>query len=308
LLAGLYRLAKLLLIITLIFIKMKKYTLLMAMTAILSLFMVSCTQDDDVSKPVVQLDELGANDSRTAYAGADLHIEADIVAEGKIASVRLLIHQEDEGEDELEAANAELPVGLRDAEAWVLDSTYTGVYANVKNTEFHEHVEVPSTAPTGIYHLHLYVTDLEGNQTIVEEEFEVLAPVADNNYPVISVSSAPTYNQVFTSGEVIILSGSITDVQGLAGVYIGLVKTTDGLEDSQVTAANTITLLHTHEFEDPTDYSFTASLTVGASMDNNSTPKSIDWASGSYYLVVKAPGVDGEVSFSAHYPITIQVN
>ncbi|MDD3077963.1 MAG: DUF4625 domain-containing protein [Paludibacter sp.] len=271
---------------------------------LLFLMVLSSCSDDEKSSPVIQSIEVGANNSKTCYAGADLHIEAVILAEGKIANIRVLIHQETEGED---APAMKISSATESSTAWELDSTYTDVYANVKNTTFHEHVDIPSTAETGTYHLHLYVTDLEGNQTMVEEEFTVSAPIADGSAPTISISSAPTENQVFTTGDAITISGTITDIQGLAGVYIGLVSSDAGLDDASVSYSNTITVLHNHNFEDSKSYSFSASLTVGASTDNNTTPKSITWTSGDYYILVKAPGVDGEVGFSAHYPIKIQL-
>jgi hypothetical protein len=73
---------------------------------------------------------------------------------------------------------------------------------------------------------------------------------------------------------------------------------------------NTITLLHTHEFDSHTAHNFSASINVGAAQDNNITPKDIAgdiaWQSGNYYIVVKCKDAfGGNWTFSSHYPIVI---
>jgi hypothetical protein len=278
---------------------MKRIYFLLFMFAALSTVFTSCDKDD-VAMPTVSDVELGASNSHKGYVGADLHVEATILAEGKTSNIRVLIHQETEEESKSAFAVA--------SEVWVYDSTYTGVYANVKNTTFHEHIDVPANVVTGTYHFHLYVTDLEGNQTMIEEELEIAAPVADGSLPTISVTSAPATNASFASGSTISIAGTITDTQGLAGVYIGLVKESLQLEDSKVSSSNTIAILHNHDFEDPKSYAFSASIKVGATTDNDITPKAIEWTSGNYFILVKSPGVDGEVGFSARYPVVITVN
>lgn len=278
---------------------MKQIYFLLFLFAVSTTVFTSCDKDD-VAIPTISDVELGASNSHKSYVGADLHIEATILAEGKISTIRVLIHQESEEESKSALAVA--------SEEWVYDSTYTGVYANVKNTTFHEHIDVPANVVTGTYHFHLYVTDLEGNQTMIEEELEIAAPVADGSLPVITVTSAPSTNASFASGSTINITGTITDIQGIAGVYIGLVKESLQLENSKVGSSNTITILHNHEFEDPKSYSFSASIKVGTTTDNDLTPKAIEWTSGNYFILVKSPGVDGEVGFSARYPVVITVN
>ena len=278
---------------------MKQIYFLLILFSTLTIIFTSC--DNDVAMPTINDVEIGTNNSHTGYVGADLHVEATILAEGKIANIRVLIHQETE-------EKSKSALALEHTEVWEYDSTYTGVYDNVKKTTFHEHIDVPTNVVTGTYHFHLYVTDLEGNQTMIEEELEITAPIADGSVPTITVTSAPSQNQEFTSGATISISGTITDTQGLAGVYIGLVKESLQLENSQVSSSNTITILHNHDFEDPKNYSFSASINVGAATDNDIPPKTIEWTSGNYYILVKSPGIDGEVGFSAKYPVVITIN
>lgn len=130
---------------------------------IAGLLVVSCS-DDDVKAPQVEITELGYENSGVAYAGHDLHIDAEFLAEGKIENVRLTIHVDED----------HLKEGHVDHEEWHVDSTYITGFTGLKNADFHEHVEVPEHAEEGEYHLHLYVTDMEGNQSSEEALFIVV--------------------------------------------------------------------------------------------------------------------------------------
>lgn len=144
---------------------------LIAISFATGLLYTSCKKNDSpIPKPVVNLIELGYQNSKIAYAGTDLHIEAEIVAEGKIDKVAIEIHPESEHN---KSTMANLHIGK-----WEVDTTYTK-FSGLKNTAFHEHIDIPVYAETGHYHLHFIVTDMEGNQTIVEEELEVQQPDDD---------------------------------------------------------------------------------------------------------------------------------
>jgi hypothetical protein len=120
----------------------------------------SCEKDDPTpAKPVVTITEIGSHDSPEGKvaAGDDLHLEAEIVAEGLIAKIVVEIHQEEGGSFEIERT-------------FGADSKYAGL----KNAEFHEHIDIPANAPLGEYHLHLTVTDMEGQTTTAEAELEII--------------------------------------------------------------------------------------------------------------------------------------
>lgn len=268
----------------------------------LSLMVSAC--EDEVKAPVLSAVEIGFNNSKIAYLGSDIHIEANILAGGKIARIVLTIHPE--GEEEHVLAQKVMRV-VRHSDDWEVDSTYTGKYAAVKNTTFHEHIEIPVNAEIGAYHLHLLVVDMEGNTTEMEEEIVLEKTVADGILPVITVTSSPSSGQIFGNGQAISISGSISDQVGLSGTYIGLVKADAGLTDAQVNASNSISLLHFHDFADSKSYSFSASIAVGAATDNDIAPKAINWLAGEYYLIIKAPAIDGETSFSVRYPVKIEL-
>jgi hypothetical protein len=278
-----------------------KHTKLMLFASIFLLMIASCKKEDETPpKPVVTLTELGYENSKIGYTGTDFHIEAEIVAEGKIDKVTIEIHPEGEHEKNI--------LEFLNEGEWEFDSTYTK-FSGLKNTNFHEHIDIPVHADTGHYHFHFAVVDMEGQQTIVEEEVHVIYP-DDDTFPQVNVNGAPSVNQVFNNGETISISGIVSDDKALGGMYIGLVRVDQNLSDGDVNATNTITLLHTHDFDSDTEHNFSASITVGAEFDNNITPKEISgdiaWQSADYYLLVKCKDAyGGNWAFSQHYPIVI---
>lgn len=135
---------------------MKKNTIILIAAALVLAFVsVSCKKDTPVAKPQITLTEVGHENSFEAMRGDDMHLEADILAEGLISRIDVEIHQED-GSFEIE-------------------KTYTeGKYIGVKNVEFHEHIDIPADAPLGEYHLHFTVTDREGQTSLAEAHIHVI--------------------------------------------------------------------------------------------------------------------------------------
>jgi hypothetical protein len=281
---------------------MKTKYLIPAIFVISGLFLASCNKDDEtIPRPEVNITELGYENSYTGFAGGELHIEADIVAEGKIDKITIEIHPKGEHEKSLSMT-------LGDGE-WEVDTTYTE-FSGLKNTTFHKHIDIPEYADTGHYHFHFIVTDMEGQQTTIEEELEIQLP-DDAVAPEINVTGAPATNQVFNNGQTISISGAISDDKASGGGYIGLIRADQNLTDAEVNATNNITILHTHDFDNPVSHSFNASITVGSTYDNNIEPKEISgniaWQSAEYYILVKCPDAfGGNLSYSSHYPILIQ--
>lgn len=84
--------------------KIMKKSLFMAAVLLLSLCMFTFSACDDneedknVGKPVVALNEVGEENSKTAIAGSDLHLEGEITAENRIKRIDIEIHQEEGGE------------------------------------------------------------------------------------------------------------------------------------------------------------------------------------------------------------------
>ena len=121
-------------------------TLIVAFATITIL--AACNKEEEkIAAPVITLTEVGHENSHRATPGDDMHLEADIVAEGLINAINVELHLEEGGDYEIEKSYTE------------------GKYIGVRNTEFHEHIDIPADAPNGEYHLHFTVTDREGQQT-----------------------------------------------------------------------------------------------------------------------------------------------
>lgn len=122
----------------------------------------SCKKDKPIiPAPKITITELGHENSKKVVAGTDLHVEADIVAEGKIKIVVLEIHKEKGGHK-----------SASESQEWKLENIYNE-FQGQKNAKFHKHVDVPATAQAGHYHFHFKVVDMEGKETTKEAEFEI---------------------------------------------------------------------------------------------------------------------------------------
>lgn len=150
---------------------MKKRILAISIMIASVLIFTSCEKDNLVSKPEIMNFELGFENSKIAYLGSDLHMDAEIVAKGKIDKITIEIHPEGE-------QGKSAKIILYEGE-WIVDTTYLK-FSGLKNTIFHEHLEIPFDAEAGHYHFHFIVTDMEGQQTSLEEGFEIMVPEEAN--------------------------------------------------------------------------------------------------------------------------------
>ncbi|MCL6217459.1 DUF4625 domain-containing protein [Zunongwangia pacifica] len=85
-------------------------------------------------------------------AGEEIHVEAAIAGEHGIEKVEVHIHFED-------------------GEGWEIEKSYD--YEDKTSVDFHEHIDVPTDAAKGEYHLSLEVTDHEGNVNSADAHFNV---------------------------------------------------------------------------------------------------------------------------------------
>ncbi len=130
--------------------------------SVFALTLTSCDNDDDnpsVAKPKINLEEVGEENSKTATAGKDLHLEGELEAEGLIANITVNI------------ASA-------DGKTQVLTKSYSdGKYIGVRNTTFHEHVDIPASTPAGDYKLTFTVTDKAGQSSVFTSTLKIEVPV-----------------------------------------------------------------------------------------------------------------------------------
>ncbi len=149
----------------------------LAIITFLGLVLHSCSSDDEgtppVSAPVISNFEFGEGSDHStdqvAYKGSDLHLEAEINAEGVVSSISIDIHS-----DEVEAGEGEVE--------WDYEQTWTDAAYLVINPTFHEHLDIPSNIPAGEYHIILTVTDELGNSTEIEGHIQILDPIAISGF------------------------------------------------------------------------------------------------------------------------------
>lgn len=128
-----------------------KFGMALAMSA----FLFACSKKDDVApQATISLKEVGSGNSKVAYAGSDLHLDAEIVAPGGIREVKLEIRPQTAG-------------------GWAFDSVYTAGLAGAKNADFHKHIDIPAEAAVGNYRVIVTVIDQQGRQTAAESALEI---------------------------------------------------------------------------------------------------------------------------------------
>lgn len=126
--------------------------------SILFLFVVillaACKEDEPVvPAPVISGLEVGSNNSKTVQRGKDLHLEAQLVAEGTLAHVEVSIHPKAGG-------------------GWTYSKEIVELVGK-KNGEIHMHIDIPATAAPGQYHIDIEVKDQNGRVTEAESDLTI---------------------------------------------------------------------------------------------------------------------------------------
>ncbi len=135
--------------------KSLKYLGILAIACVINFSFNSCGDDGPtIAKPTINLTEVGHDNGHHAHPGHDMHLEANIQAPGTIHDIVVEIEQ----------------VGGTTK----IKEMYTkGKYVGVKNTEFHEHIDIPASTPLGKYMLYFTVADDFGQQTTVSCEIDM---------------------------------------------------------------------------------------------------------------------------------------
>lgn len=145
-----------------------KTSILIVISLIISTFFISsCQGDDPVPAPSIEILELGSENSKMASPGSDLHLDVEVIAEGKIHSIQVEIHPQ-------------VSYPTKNREEWFYDSLFTE-FEGLKNVDFHKHIEVPADAAVGLYHFHFIVIDQEGQQTTAEDSLRIQSPAKSLN-------------------------------------------------------------------------------------------------------------------------------
>lgn len=98
----------------------------------------------------------------TAVRGNDFHSEFQIDAVNGIHSITVAIHAHG------------LTVGAGEVE-WDQEYVFSTGYHGLTEVEFHEHIDIPSTAPVGEYHIIFTVEDEDGTVKTYETHIDITA-------------------------------------------------------------------------------------------------------------------------------------
>lgn len=123
----------------------------------LSIALFTACKDEDPVVPAPQISglEVGSNNSKTVQRGKDLHLEAQLLAEGTLASVEISIHPKTGG-------------------GWTFSQEIPELVGK-KNGEIHLHIDVPASAAPGEYHVDIEVKDKNGRVTEAESDLSITA-------------------------------------------------------------------------------------------------------------------------------------
>lgn len=134
---------------------MMKTSKFLIMLAVIAAFFSACKKDPIIEMPVIGDMEVGSANSKLAYPGTDIHIEAALLAAETITTVKLEI------------------TPVEPVTGWRFTKEFTEGYAGTKNAEFHEHLDVPADAPLGKYRIVLTLTDGKGQVVKAESDLEL---------------------------------------------------------------------------------------------------------------------------------------
>lgn len=183
--------------------------------SILSFMLSSCDNDEPestVSKPVATLAEVGEENCKTGVTGKDLHLEGELLAEGLIGRIDLAITSPD----------GKITVLTK---SWIDGSKYIGV----RNTTFHEHVDIPADTPAGNYKLTFTVTDKLMQSGIFTSDLKIEVPKA--NAPKINITEAGEGNsKTAVAGEDMHFEAEISAPDKIAEIEVELHNTAAGYE------------------------------------------------------------------------------
>ncbi|MDR1981597.1 MAG: DUF4625 domain-containing protein [Tannerellaceae bacterium] len=135
------------------------------LTAIPCTLFVSCDNDEDTTKPVINLIEPEEGD--VLQIGSDVHFEMELSDNDLLRSYKVDIHHNFDGHTHTSATKAgEETIPFSYSHAWDISGQ--------KNASIHHHeILIPENATPGDYHLVVYCTDASGNESYVAINIEL---------------------------------------------------------------------------------------------------------------------------------------
>ena len=137
----------------------RKSILPISLMAIISILFMSCGDDGDTTKPVINLIEPKEGAILLIGDERGIHFDMELSDNEMLASYRVEIHSNFDGHshNKRNAITPEKTEDFRFDKLWDVPG--------LKNIHIHHHeIKIPSSATPGNYHLVVYCTDAAGNQ------------------------------------------------------------------------------------------------------------------------------------------------
>ncbi|MCE7056098.1 DUF4625 domain-containing protein [Algoriphagus sp. AGSA1] len=296
--------------------------------SLLLLITSSCEDNPDPLLPSPSIDnlEIGSGNNHLAVIGRDFHLNADIVAGDKIDVVQVKIEQL---ADETYAGD------------WSFELTWDK-FKGIKNTNVHEHFDIPEDALEGRYNFFFIVTDENG--TILEEKAEIqlvhpsnltvdpilyiwMITTDQGDFHFVNETLENPENVDFSKGEILASDVTINNVKGDGKLYLLLIrKDQDHLPES-VDAIDFSKVIVYDYFEHENEEDVVSfgnviydgeggyvrpapEFEIGAVLDNNVPASDLTsgdngWKSGEYYFGVVYTNSTSNISLQHYFELNV---
>ncbi len=194
---------------------MKTYRILIMLFAGV-LALASCKKDEkDDEAPVIGVSEPVNNFS--VNTGSEIHFEATFTDNEDLAQYKIDIHNDFDGHTHGKTSEA--------------DPWETVIIQNIsgKTHNATEHIDVPTDAAAGDYHMIVSCVDASGNEADFTQLEFTIVNISDTEDPVLNITS-PTDNQQFNVGDDLVITGTVTDNMEVEEVEIVVERESDETE------------------------------------------------------------------------------
>jgi hypothetical protein len=131
--------------------------LTICLTAIFAFASFACKEDGDTTKPIIRLIEPENGDVLQIGNENGAHFEAEFSDNQMLVSYKVNIHPNFDGHAHAQTKDVASTVDFEYEHSWTISG---------KNVAVHHHeIKIPDNATPGDYHLIVYCTDDEGNES-----------------------------------------------------------------------------------------------------------------------------------------------